>query len=415
MQYLNDDMDELYRRAAEEYPLNTNGADWNAVLKKLSASSGEPGGEKQNNNKYKRLLLLLLLLPLAWLGKNYFYSSPGQKGNSSFQEQVSTRKSPSNFSPVDPLKQEPYVTPSIIIKKIIPSGYQVFKNEASLDKDDHGKKEIVMGTRLNQSVINGDTHNIKNEPGNDQQAAGNELTVSNNDDAIPPKSNEEAIQPLNKINEKSEVVPANAKKEKSKKVQGFYAGITVSPDISFVKFQSVKNTGISVGILLGYRLNKRVSLESGISWDKKYYNSDGKYFNANKITLLPYAKIKDLEGSCEMLEVPVTIRYKLTSSEKRNLTFSAGVSSYIMKNENYTYTIERNGVLYPRTADYSNSSTDVFAVANVGIGYNHRVGKSILISIEPYIKMPLKGVGIGNLPIMSTGMHIGVIKSFFKK
>jgi len=35
MQSLNDDMDELFRRASDEYPLNTNGADWNKVLQQL--------------------------------------------------------------------------------------------------------------------------------------------------------------------------------------------------------------------------------------------------------------------------------------------------------------------------------------------------------------------------------------------
>ena len=34
MQFVNDDMDDLYRRAAEEYPLKTDSGDWNKVLDK---------------------------------------------------------------------------------------------------------------------------------------------------------------------------------------------------------------------------------------------------------------------------------------------------------------------------------------------------------------------------------------------
>ena len=37
MQYINNDMVELLRKAARNYPLNTNRSDWNAVLKKLPA------------------------------------------------------------------------------------------------------------------------------------------------------------------------------------------------------------------------------------------------------------------------------------------------------------------------------------------------------------------------------------------
>ena len=32
MQYVNDDMDDVFRKAAEGYPLDTTGADWNKVL-----------------------------------------------------------------------------------------------------------------------------------------------------------------------------------------------------------------------------------------------------------------------------------------------------------------------------------------------------------------------------------------------
>lgn len=43
MQYINNDMVELFRKAARDYPLNTNSSDWNAVLKKFPAKI--PGKE----------------------------------------------------------------------------------------------------------------------------------------------------------------------------------------------------------------------------------------------------------------------------------------------------------------------------------------------------------------------------------
>ena len=70
MQPVNDDMDELYKRAAEEYPLNTDSADWNSVLKKLAAERSLETSSKNKN--YRHLLWLLLLLPLGLLYKNYF-------------------------------------------------------------------------------------------------------------------------------------------------------------------------------------------------------------------------------------------------------------------------------------------------------------------------------------------------------
>ncbi|RYZ19998.1 MAG: hypothetical protein EOO16_18185, partial [Chitinophagaceae bacterium] len=58
-------MDELWRKAADEYPLNTGGADWN----KLSAKMGIPAGS--GRGKDRRYLLLLLLLLLPWMCIEY--------------------------------------------------------------------------------------------------------------------------------------------------------------------------------------------------------------------------------------------------------------------------------------------------------------------------------------------------------
>ena len=74
MQHVNDDMDELFRRAAEGYPLNTDSADWNAVVKKLELERSLPAKKENRNKNYKHLLWLLLLLPLG-VYKNYISKS----------------------------------------------------------------------------------------------------------------------------------------------------------------------------------------------------------------------------------------------------------------------------------------------------------------------------------------------------
>ena len=81
-----------------------------------------------------------------------------------------------------------------------------------------------------------------------------------------------------------------------------------------------------------------------------------------------------------------------------------------MKSENYDYTIEHTGVQYPRNATYKNSSSNLLAVASIGLGYNHTLAKGTVLRLEPFIKIPVKGVGIGQLPIMSSGMNIGITK-----
>ena len=75
MQHVNDDMDELFRRAAENYPLDTNSANWNKVLAAMqdqNQAKTTPEKKRKNNGRF---LWLLLLLPLGLICNQLY--SPG--------------------------------------------------------------------------------------------------------------------------------------------------------------------------------------------------------------------------------------------------------------------------------------------------------------------------------------------------
>ncbi|MGZ8544894.1 MAG: hypothetical protein ACXWV0_06335 [Flavisolibacter sp.] len=59
-------MDDLLRRAAEHYPLDTSGADWNKVLNALQEDEIKPVAVvPEQKPSRRRFLWLLLLLPLG--------------------------------------------------------------------------------------------------------------------------------------------------------------------------------------------------------------------------------------------------------------------------------------------------------------------------------------------------------------
>ena len=47
MQFVNDDMDQLFRDAAKDYPLKTGSGDWNAVLNKMQDENNSAGKKTQ--------------------------------------------------------------------------------------------------------------------------------------------------------------------------------------------------------------------------------------------------------------------------------------------------------------------------------------------------------------------------------
>lgn len=195
------------------------------------------------------------------------------------------------------------------------------------------------------------------------------------------------------------------------KEKGVYLSFLAGPDFSTVKFQSVKNMGYGIGLLIGYRFNKHISLESGVFWDKKQYYSDGEYFNKSKTDIPSTVKIKSLDGDCSMFEVPLSFRYDFAFSRKGRFFSTAGLNTYIMKKENYDYSTEA----YPgwsRKVSYNNSANNLFSILQLSAGYEYSLGKILQMRIEPYLNIPLKGVGIGNLPISSAGLHLGITLPF---
>jgi hypothetical protein len=83
-----------------------------------------------------------------------------------------------------------------------------------------------------------------------------------------------------------------------------------------------------------------------------------------------------------------------------------------MRLENYDYEYMQNnqpgGHNY---LSYKNETKNWFSVVNFSLGYTHKLGDIGSIRVEPYLKLPIKNLGIGNMPIMSTGLNIGFTKT----
>src|SRR5580704_2431650 len=83
MEHLENDMDHLFQKAGELYPLKTSGSDWDAVTGKLNEEGfGDPSAVPGMNTRARRnkrsWLLLLLLIPIGLGSIVYFSSSKKQ-------------------------------------------------------------------------------------------------------------------------------------------------------------------------------------------------------------------------------------------------------------------------------------------------------------------------------------------------
>ena len=484
---MNEHMDELFRRAAENYPLKTESGDWSKVLNSLSDDKdSEPiktvGAAKRNPLK-GLLLLILFMFPFIYLKDSYWkFEGKGGKGytetlannrpyNQDDQPLTADTTAPSENTTDDKFQTEKLTDqhktidtnpisnnngnvfkpakPAVDIAsstvstkkangtngKLKIAGAQHSADEIDVDQiTNGGGYALLKKKRPNKFSVDIKNGGIKRntviEPENEdeeqtsQTGSTEKINVGSDSKLNPNKIIEGAADSVPKVMaEKKDITPAKkdsikenvAKKDKTKlsKNRFLYVGIMAGPDVSMIKFQTIKSAGVSMGAMVGYQFNKKWAIESGAFWDQKYYYTKGEYFDPKHLYLPASAKLNFVNGSCNMWEIPLVVRYNF--KPKKSLTWfaTAGASSYIIKKESYDYNVTNNMQTYFRYRKYTTTYKNWFGAAAVSFGFNHALRKSTNFRVESYFKVPLKGMGTGNLDVLSTGINLGVTQKLF--
>jgi hypothetical protein len=438
MLHLNDDNDELLRRAAEEYPLNTGTPDWDAFRKKLDTYTPEAPVRTNSRKKLFSLLLLILLFPLGIMFNQYVMNRKGAAGKTQGTQAALVQRNseavPLNKTtrPGDPAKTAAG-TVSAATDNHSSGDVVVTKNERQEINDrqqDHFagqpengyrpvryKTKAAAKMRISASAAEADDN--AGAAAANGLASADPITVTNE---ITPATPSEDVAVTEKIVESKKdkdkengpagdpVKPAKKGKQRS---THFYAGVLGGPDLTAVKLQSMKKLGTSLGFIAGYRLTQKLSVETGLLWDKKNYYTAGEYFSRKKLPISSTVIIEAVDGQCRMLELPLNLRYDIKQAANHTWFAAMGLSSYFMKNEQYAYDINYSGYRAKRSYSYNKKSADFFSVINLSGGYSRRIGKIGELRVEPYVKIPVKKIGTGSLPLQSGGVYIGFTKNLF--
>lgn len=453
MDDLNNDMDELFRRAAEEYPLNTKGADWNKIMQQLPDKINKTSGKNKKQENYK-YLLLLLLLPIGFICGRYV------KNNSKSTEPTHKIEVNEHISRADkinqvaaapttgvksrkPANKVTYAEGVLNKKKTINNlGNDIGKPVSNIKGDNKVTRKSGIGMSANRA-LSFKKSAIKNNIENKEKSLQTHMATAEYAERIANKTNiaagkksparfaspsksEGLLQQKDTFaiadtTKKTSALPGKTEQsllgsknpEKNQKIfkKKFYYSIVLGPDVSTIKRQRVNNIGYSAGAMLGYHVNSKISVEAGALWDRKNYYTEGKYLDTSRLKLPVRLLILNANGFCDMIEIPVNIKYDFITKKDHSWFVLAGLSGYLMKNEYYDLTYKRFNETGVRGYGYKNSSADLFSIMNVSAGYKKTFGRYSSISIEPYMKFPFRGVGIGKLPITSAGIYISMSRS----
>ena len=475
-----DDIDELFREAAEKYQIDTEKASaWDDVFDAVHGT-GKPGPPTPPEKDHKKRwlnLLWLLLIPLGWFAHNVWNdiqnnrlakkekaqqqvaANPTNKkhepnNNTTLHEkdnkdnnqaantitpvtgstgatapaqsttaQVNDKKETgtgSNFTAAKPATRGMGVT--MQLNKPAPANNL---NQQGVVAGNGDNKQGITTTKDNNNATQPFAANTTtkapapvaaNTPGSNQGvtpavAIPNSAVASNGDNSNVTALNGNTPQDSDSTGDKKDKKPP---KVKNNKERYFYAGMLGSPDISLIHLQKASQVGVSAGIIVGYQFNKHLSVETGALYDKKNYYTKGEYFDKNKIAWFrqrPDVVVHSLDGSCRMIEIPINVRYTFDAKGKNRWYATAGMSSYLMGKESYTYDISHGtGPSYPTSIEYNNHPKNWFSILNLGAGYERSLGAKTNLRVEPFINLPVSGVGSGNISLSSTGIYLGVTR-----
>ena len=107
-----------------------------------------------------------------------------------------------------------------------------------------------------------------------------------------------------------------------------------------------------------------------------------------------------------MWEIPVNVRYDVSFNEKRRWFVSTGLSTYLMDKEDYILYYGNNWNNYITEAPVNSdvNSNYIFSIVNLSAGMERSFGKRFSLQAEPYLKVPLKGLGMGSMRMTSYGV-----------
>ena len=193
--------------------------------------------------------------------------------------------------------------------------------------------------------------------------------------------------------------------------KGLSVRFVVSPDLSAIGLRNFQRPGTNVGLLLDYRLASRWSVQAGVMRSTKVYKALTSQYELPAYVANLRVPPESVNGRCDMLDIPINLRYDVVLRPRLNgqipsrWFLSGGVTTYIMQQEDYAYNYPVGTHIYASTPKgwHGNSGRYNFSQLNLSAGYERALSRRLSWQVEPFVKVPLKGVGYYKINLLSTG------------
>ncbi len=401
MQNIENDMDELFRKAVDQVPLLQGNNRWDEIAGKLSGRVPVSSAEQKEINT-KRIIGMLGFFMLGMISfgvlstyiKNNDFNIPGNV----FGKKIVIHNEKVNNSGGHTSNTISFSTikPSYFYPSATSAGNQPAEAEPGLKIDDR----VSSPKRLNADIQDFDL-SAQAMPAYNLNAVGyNNLLQKHSSIVSGERPENPANLPVQNLNKTY--------------TPHFYLGPSGGILMSRIKNQELKKPGYDIGFLVGYKINKNISVETGLLFSKQYYFAGGKYYNS----ATGGNTVQSLEGSRTAYEIPFKLNYYVLRKKTGSFFISGGVSSYIGVNDKILINVGENTPGPAQKLDYGVASY-LPSYLDFSLGYEHQFGRLTHMRIEPFVEIPINGtagntinINAGNaLQVFNAGVHL-VITQF---
>jgi len=186
----------------------------------------------------------------------------------------------------------------------------------------------------------------------------------------------------------------------------FLIGFAASGEVSTVGMDNVCTPDLKFGLQAEYRFKNRFGVNLAANYIKKDYGASGdEYFPPNGFWEDGIAP-ETARGLCDIIETSINGTYYFGKEGYRRNGFytTLGLTSYTMLRQEYWYSYENQTPLSKVWWLSENESSFWFSMGHVSLGYQFKLKEKTSVQIEPYMKLPLSGVGHGQVNITSFGL-----------
>ncbi len=415
-----EELDDLFRKAADNTQPPFDPEAWAAMNRKLDEVQPPPP------KGYKRLLLLLAALLIPTLAILYLTDTPKQQDKtSSIRKEVQALtipragKNPQQYKarpatkPATAIRKEPTTSGNAASGKTIPGA--VLSERPKQTRPIHTESintghAPYTGAIPVAAALVPDGRQENNVPAIMEMLSTRFPGVEKNITAALAAQHDSVPVP-----HLTAVIPAAAPDKVAEKDisqervfgRALQIALVVAPDFTTVKFRNPEAVSANAGISISLPLTRKLSLVSGAIWAHKVYAAAPKDYAPMpdfwKGKVLP----NTIDARCQVLDIPLNLQWQLLARGKSALALQAGLSSYLMLREKYTYQYGSSGYgAYYKTREVANQNYHWFGVQNLSVSYSHALSPAFSVGVEPFVKIPLTSIGAGKVSLTSAGVFL---------